>query len=164
LDWSTKTTNDKINSIIVRDFANNYYCFTFDEIIQIFHTDLSRSNAEIEPNYNVCSVQKSFRLPHNPYSNLCFSVLEIKQILSQILLIRDKMLNFKKFPEVCFFLFHYIEIVDACKDLSPYYTTDFLNEFFESLGLMFKEKIINNQNHSKWIYKSNDNFYLLMFS
>jgi len=172
LDWSTRTDEPDDDVIIVKDHLNNYYCFKFNEVVNIFHIDLSRSNADLEFHYNICSVQKSFRLPHNPYSNLVFSVEEVKQILSQILLIKDKNLNFKKYPDVCWFLYNYQEVMKECKGLSSYYATDALNKFFEQKGLFYKEKtkIISRnvcENYSEWINRSDhviDFYHLVFFS
>jgi hypothetical protein len=171
LDWTTPTEDYiKDDLIIVTDDSKNTYSFLFDEIINIFHNNLSRSNAEIEPQYNICTVTKSFRLPVNPYSNLSFSLNEMKQIISQILLYNKKMIQYKEMPEIYHFLKNYEIIIKDCENLSNYFVTDYLFLFFKKKGLIYKEKTkiktkVFCDNFSKWQDKKmkNIDFYKFLF-
>lgn len=175
LDWTTSTKNYPNNSIKIKS-NNNLYIFLPSEIINIFHSDLNRSSVEIEPNYNISTILKSFRLPHNPYSNTQFTIDEIKDIISQLILFEEKTPDWKKYPEVYVFLNNFETIIEETKTLNNYFITDYLNNFFTKNGLVFKEykKQISKtfiENLSIWKFKKynklileNYNFYFNLFN
>jgi len=179
LDWSTPTSSLEnplpgVIKILGGENGEKNYLFLATEIFSIFHNDLSRSSAEIENQYGICTVSKSFRLPHNPYSNLAFSSKEIRDILSQILLLGEENVpSYKEMPEIYHYFANFQEIHSQCKNLTGYHTTDFLHSFFQKCGLDFVEKTRIKtrtycENRSTWLVKNKKgnptlDFYSLLF-
>jgi hypothetical protein len=160
LDWSTETQNYSEPSIWVNTVQGSY-CFLPEEIINIFHSDLNRSNVDYEPNYKIYTLTKSFRLPQNPYSNLRFTTDEIRQILSQLFLIHNDISEI--FPELYSFFLNAEQILYDVENKSNYLITSYLDDFFSSQGLIFKENYKFNQiskqidNYSTWSFKKTKN-------
>jgi hypothetical protein len=178
LDWSTPTSSLEnhppgVIKILGGENGEKNYLFLASEIFSIFHNDLSRSSAEIENQYGICTVSKAFRLPHNPYSNLAFSSKEIRDILSQILLQSEENVPpYKEMPEIYHYFANFQEIHSQCKNLTGYHTTDFLHSFFQKCGLDFVEKTRIKtrtycENRSTWLVKNKKNspldFHTLLF-
>ena len=178
LDWSTPTSSLEnhppgVIKILGGENGEKNYLFLASEIFSIFHNDLSRSSAEIENQYGICTVSKAFRLPHNPYSNLAFSSKEIQDILSQILLQSEENVPpYKEMPEIYHYFANFQEIHSQCKNLTGYHTTDFLHSFFQKCGLDFVEKTRIKtrtycENRSTWLVKNKKNspldFHTLLF-
>ena len=66
LDWSTPTSSLEnhppgVIKILGGENGEKNYLFLASEIFSIFHNDLSRSSAEIENQYGICTVSKAFR-------------------------------------------------------------------------------------------------------
>lgn len=141
LDFVTHTQELNPNKIVVH-CEKDAYCFFPEEIFNIFHNDLCRSNTilfeetSFLPNHIihniVWSLQRSFRLPVNPWSNKTFTLPQIKEIVSQLLLFNLEP-PVAKMPEVILFL----QQADA--QLLSEETN--LQTYFEKQGLVFKEHI-----------------------
>jgi len=169
LDWTTETYNYSGPTIKIKN-NNNLYIFLPEEILHIFHNDLSRSHVEIEPRYNICNLMKSFRIPHNPYSNTPFSIKDIKDIISQFILFNENIINWNKFPEVYLFFENFEIILKDTEPLNNYFTIDYLSSFFKKKGLVFVEQYKKKtklfyENESYWKPKNikilkNELFYL----
>lgn len=183
LDWVTPTHHYKNSPSIVVQSGRNYYNFLPEELWMIFHNDLSRSNAEMEPRYRICSLTFTFRLPHNPYSNLVFTAGEMKQIISQFITKKVVIPEESQMPEVFIFLLHFEEMMKNCQLLEKNYDkTGYLQNFFQKKGLRFLEKTKIRtstfcENYSVWVkdsllvkkkkkkrgqHFSNDTFYCLL--
>jgi hypothetical protein len=141
LDFCLQTTELNSNTIIVT-CGKDLYCFLPEEILNIFHNDLYRSNTilfeETVPNFErqgnihntVWTLQRSFRLPVNPWSNKTFTFEQITEIISQLALL-NYLPSFHQMPEVVLFLIHCQKILVAPN----------IQEFFEKQGLKFEENI-----------------------
>jgi len=162
LDWTTETNDFFHKAVMIKD-KNNLYMFLPEEIVHIFHNDLTRSYIEVEPTYNVCNIIKSFRIPHNPYSNTPFSLADIKDIISQLILMGGIPNEWKKYPELYIFFQHFESIYRQANNLNNYFMTDFLSTFFKKKGLHFQEKFKKKtksyyENLSVWKSKNNKGF------
>jgi len=155
LDFCTKTTDPESNIIIVT-CGKDLYGFLPDEIFNIFHNDLCRSNTilfeETVPNFErqgnihntVWTLQRSFRLPVNPWSNKTFTLEQIKEIISQLALL-NFLPSIDKMPDVVIFLMNSEKILVAPN----------IQEFFEQHGFKFEENI-----QSYWVCQCRaKNFY-----
>lgn len=158
LDFVTFAKESVEESTIIVHCGKDKYRFFAKEILEIFHNDLCRSNTilfeetaqYIDPGRGyiygqrlhniVWSLQRSFRLPVNPWSNKTFTWEQIKEILSQFLLFGINLEN--NYPEVNVFLkdgkniLYLVEKSDSSQQISP-----LLQGYFEKKGFVFEESI-----------------------
>jgi hypothetical protein len=150
--------------IIVREGKENY-AFKPEEILQLMHSDLSRSRVTQQINYGVVSLVKSFRLPQNPYTMSPFSLENIKNILSQLVFYKIEIPSIM--PEVLVFLQNSEQLytklkqnMDAMQKPKDYTksvkfldneVTVFLQKFFTLHGLEFIEFYGVDFDDSNWI-------------
>lgn len=159
---SVKDYQDLI--IIVRDGRENY-AFKPEEILQIMHSDLSRSRVSQQIHSGVVSLEKTFRLPQNPYTGAPFSLQNIQSILSQLVYYKIDIPT--TMPEVLVFLqnaeqlYTKLEKHIAILQKPTDYTKTvkfldneiniFLREFLSHHGLEFIEFYSLDNNESSWI-------------
>lgn len=150
--------------IIVRE-GNENYAFKPEEILQIMHSDLSRSRVAQQIHTGVVSLEKTFRLPQNPYTGSPFSLQDMKHILSQMVYCRIEIPT--TMPEVLVFLQNADQIfskldqhivalqkpTDFTKSVKflDNETNIFLRKFFTKHGLEFMEFFNLDNNDSNWI-------------
>lgn len=145
-----------IDTIVCIQNDNNVFCFGLEEWMHLLHSDLSLSYTDVNEELGITTTLKSFRLPHNPYSGAIFMEKDMIKMLHQY---------FQKFHEKDIIIFSkYIEIIIFCENLhtvyqlcegkNKYYTSIQIEEFFESKGLRFEERIdlSTGENKSRWIY------------
>jgi hypothetical protein len=139
LDFETFVADmPKTKQIIVTSSKKEVYCFSFHEIMECFHSDLSRHQVEEHVEYRVSSMIKNFRQPYHPYCNRPFCKKEMQQIISS-LAYQDISYTYCFYPEV-FLFFQYFEfILHALENKSAYETTFWLNDFFAQQNLVFQE-------------------------
>lgn len=151
LDFETATsTCQSADVIIVTGKKKETFCFSLEEILSIYKSDLSRSVLVYDNVLRVYTVMKNFRLPRNPYSNEIFSIDETRQIISQIVVKTSDLP--REFYDVFVFLQHCKTIIPACMTKEPYEVTNYLHTFFETHGFRFVERYIrkNDENQSHW--------------
>ena len=141
-----------VQELILVQRKHNVFCFRLEEILSIFHNDLSRSVLEYEPQYHILTLTKAFRLPTHPYLQEPFTLDEIRQIMNQMVLKFDALP--REFPIVYLFLRHAKTILDTCSSLSSsnYETTKCLEHLLEQHQTRFIEKftVKTRENHSYW--------------
>jgi hypothetical protein len=153
LDFETATnTCQSADVIIVKGKKRETFCFTLQEILSIYKSDLCRSVLVYDNILRVYTVMKNFRLPRNPYSNEIFSIDETRQIISQIVLKTSDLP--REFYDVYVFLQYFENIFSVCMTKEPYEVTNNLHTFFEKHGFRFVERYIkkNDENQSHWKY------------
>jgi len=157
-DFVTQTNETVEENTVVVHCGKDKYRFFVDELLKVFHNDLCRSNTilfeetaqYIDPTrgyvhgqilHNVVwSLQRSFRLPVNPWSNKTFTWEQIKEIFSQFLLLGINLED--NYPEVNAFLKDAKNILYlAEKSADSQQMSPFLQGYFEKKGLVFEEKI-----------------------
>jgi len=143
-------TDASVENLLLVERKGNVFCFSLEEILSIFHSDLSRSVVEYEPHYHITTLTKAFRLPTHPYLQEKFTVDEIRQIVEQIVLKFDSFPAV--YPEVFLFLRHATTLLETCADKSNYETTTCLEAFFEAHKARFMEKytVKTRENQSYW--------------
>jgi len=158
LDFVTQTNETVEEYTVIIHCGKDKYRFFVDELLEVFHNDLCRSNTILfeetaqyidatrgyvygQRLHNIVwSLQRSFRLPVNPWSNKTFTWEQIKEIFSQFLLLGINLGD--NHPEVNAFLkdakniLYLAEKSDSNQQVSP-----FLQGYFEKKGLVFEEKI-----------------------
>lgn len=158
LDFVTFAKESVEESTIIVHCGKDKYRFFVQEILEIFHNDLCRSNTILfeetvqyvdstrgymygQKLHNIVwSLQRSFRLPVNPWSNKTFTWEQIKEIVSQFLLFGINLED--NYQEVNAFLIDAKNILylaqksDSCQQISP-----LLQNYFEKKGFVFKESI-----------------------
>lgn len=136
--------------LVVVESRGSTFCFRLEELLSIFHNDLSRSVLEYEPQYHILTLTKSFRLPTHPYLQKRFTSDEIAQIVHQMVLKFDTLP--KKFPEVFLFLRNATALLKKCDKKSNYEVTTLLESFFESHQCHYVEKytVKTRENQSYW--------------
>lgn len=139
--------NDK--RILVTSNNIDIYCFSFAEIMDCFHSDLSRHYVEEHMEYRVSSLIKNFRQPYHPYCNRPFTQKEIQQIISSMAY-QDISFRYPIRPEVFLFLQYFEFILHALENKSSYETTSWLNDFFLQKNLVFQEHVPNSNDYH-WI-------------
>lgn len=139
-----------VRDLIIVESRGSTFCFRLEEILSIFHNDLSRSVLEYEPQYHILTLTKAFRLPTHPYLQEKFSVDEVSQIVQQMVVKFDALP--RQFPEVYLYLRHASDIIPRCEKKSNYEVTQVLEAFFESQRSRYLEKytIKTRENHSHW--------------
>jgi len=149
LDFETQIGAIPIqNKIIVAGHA-----FLFEEMVDIWHNDLSYSTAELEPVTGLCFFTEKFRLPRNPWNSLPFKKDEIGLILSQFVL-KDKISMLKKYPEVYCFAEYFEPIFESRSEKLS------IENIFKEKGLLFKPVYGKEKNghecfnRSHWITKN----------
>lgn len=145
LDFETAIKAGK--NIYVKQ-GKDIYAFLPSEIVDIFHSDLSSSSAEVVPGYNACTLKMTFRLPRNPYTNKTFTLEQLDLILSQML-INHTIHQTCKHPEVPIFLIHRRKfILEGQQQQAKYKVTKYISEVLEENGLQFLQKYkYNPQTH-----------------
>ena len=143
-------TDSSVQDLLLVERKGNVFCFSLEEILSIFHNDLSRSVVEYEPHYHITTLTKAFRLPTHPYLQEKFTVDEIRQIVEQIVLKFDSLPA--AYPEVYLFFRHATALLKTCTDKSNYETTTCLEAFFEAHKARFVEKytVKTRENQSYW--------------
>jgi len=136
--------------VLVIEGKHGAFCFRLEEILSLFHNDLSRSVVEYEPTYKVFSVMKTFRLPTHPYTGGPFTLQELGQLINQIVVAFDK-LPLRCF-EVYVFLSHARQMHQECQGKSNYEVTTALETFFEGRAMRYIEKFNKKtkDNFSHW--------------
>ena len=140
----------KVQDLLILERKDATFCFRLEEIVSIFHNDLSRSVLEYEPQFHIFTLTKAFRLPTHPYLQQPFTLEEIHQIMEQMVLKFHALP--KMYPEVYLFMGHASSILQQSKGLSNYALTGFLESWFESHGTRFVEKynVKTRENQSYW--------------
>lgn len=143
------------NNILVRQ-GKDTYAFQPKEIVDIFHSDLSSSTAEVVPGFHACTLKMTFRLPRNPYTNKTFTLEQLDSILAQMILTRT-IHNVLKHPEIpIFFLNRHKLILQGQQQQAKYKTTKHIGEVLEQNGLQFIQRYKYNShthdcdNSSSW--------------
>ena len=150
--------------IIVCEGRENY-AFKPEEILQIMHSDLSRSRVAQQIHTGIVSLEKTFRLPQNPYTSSPFSIENIQSILSQLVYYKVEIST--TMPEVLVFLQNadqlftsldqHIVALQKPTDFTKTVkfldneTNIFLRNFFTNHGLEFMEFYNFDNNDSNWI-------------
>lgn len=136
--------------LIVVKSRESSFCFRLEEILSIFHNDLSKSVLEYEPQHQIVTLTKSFRLPTHPYLQERFTMEDISQIVQQMVVKFDALP--RKFPEVYLFLRNAKMILETCRNKSNYHITTYLETYFESQHTHYVEKysVKTRENQSHW--------------
>ena len=139
-----------VENLIVVESRGSTFCFTLEEIMSVFHSDLSRSVLEYEPQYHILTLTKSFRLPTHPYLQETFTADDIRQIVQQMVLKFNTLPL--QYPEVYVFLRNAFSVVEQCQKKSNYDITTYLETYFESQRSTFKQKytVKTRENQSYW--------------
>jgi len=158
LDFVTLSKEIVEEATIIVHCGKDKYRFFAQEILEIFHNDLCRSNTilfeETAPYVDatrgyvygqtlhniVWSLQRSFRLPVNPWSNKTFTWEQIKEIFSQFLLfginLEDNYSEVNAFLKDAKNILYLVEKSVSCQQISP-----LLQGYFEKKGFVFEESI-----------------------
>lgn len=151
LDFESINTHDATKLIFLKNTKGESFCFTLEELFQIFHNDLSKSVLDYEPYYKLFTITKTFRLPRHPYSGQTFSLDEILQILNNMVLSQDR-LPALEYVEIYLFLAHARSLYSSCQGKSNYEMTTILDDFYQSKGLSYIQKYNAKakENLSRW--------------
>jgi len=150
LDFDSVSDYTVENLIVVESRRGSTFCFSLQEILSIFHSDLSRSVLEYEPQYHILTLTKAFRLPTHPYLQETFTAEDIRQIIQQMVLKFDTLPL--QYPEVYVFLRNAFSVLEQCQKKSNYDITTCLETYFESQKSTFKQKytVKTRENQSYW--------------
>lgn len=154
LDLETPTTPLPPHTIIVPHDSQTSYVFTIDDIINIFHTNLSQSTVEYNHTYKLCTLTRSFCPPRNAYTGLPFTIAQVKWILTQMALYNETH-HLKRFPEVQTFVMFLDKFYDKIQGIdSDYDMTEHIIDFFDQHSLMFVQKYGRVQSSSELCYNN----------
>ena len=136
--------------LIVIETRGSTFCFRLEELLSIFHNDLSRSVLEYEPQYHILTLTKAFRLPTHPYLQEKFTKDDIAQMVHQMILKFDRLPL--DYPEVYLFLRNADLVLDTCSKKSNYDITTCLETYFESQQSRYIQKftVKTRENQSYW--------------
>jgi hypothetical protein len=131
--------------------GNKWYGFSIEDIIGLFHGNLSMSitNETYIDNVPLVTLDESFRLPSNPFDNKPFTMEQLKEIVSQLIYYKAEI----EYPEVQLFLENFDQIINDSNQ--SFDSKIYLKKFFQNHGLTFYEDVLvrgpNIYNNSRWI-------------
>lgn len=157
LDYTTPiNTLNWIDMIVCMQNDNVLFCFGVEEWMRILHYDLSLSYVDVNEDWGITTILKSFRLPHNPYSGIIFNEKDmIKMLYQYFQKFHEKDIQiFAKYIEIIIFCEHLHTLFRLCEGKDRYYTSIQIEEFFESKGLRFEQIVdpLTGENKSRWTY------------
>ena len=148
LDFDTVVKECNPRDVVMVRSPQGDFCFTTEELLSIFHSDLSRSTLDIDPQYGIASITKNFRLPTNPYTQRVFTEDEIAQIVDQVALKAERLP--REHFEAYMFFQDYRALLRECSGKSNYEVVGILEAYFESRGVRYVQQHKKKENTSRW--------------